>query len=96
MAPRMTQLQDSLTPHGKTTQAHFAFTRHTHQLSRNLFIDTTQLLSMAHTSPPHTTSHISHLMLHDTLHFTSLTLSHNTSHITPSIYTRCMLVRKPT
>ena len=28
VAPRMTQLQDSLTPHGKTTLAHFAFTRH--------------------------------------------------------------------
>ena len=29
MAPHMTQLQDLLTPHGKATLAHFAFTRHT-------------------------------------------------------------------
>ena len=29
VAPRITQLQDSLTPHGKATLAHFAFTRHT-------------------------------------------------------------------
>ena len=37
-------------------------------------------LPMAHTSPPHTTSHISHLVPYDTLYFTSLSLvSHSTS-----------------
>ena len=29
VAPRITQLQDSLTPHDKATLAHFAFTRYT-------------------------------------------------------------------
>ena len=38
VTPRMTQLQDSLTPHSKATLAHFAFTRHT----RHLCTGTTQ------------------------------------------------------
>ena len=29
VAPHLTELQDSLTPHGKATLAHFAFTRDT-------------------------------------------------------------------